>query len=761
MLNRFVRAAVALSALLVATGCPQPLDCEKTPDDPKCEPDASLPPDFCNSQQEALSDSANCHLTVEKVTTALAGQRKGDVFISTLADGGVDKDWYFAQMPGTLTQRSLLHINAGYQAPQTAVNFSVNVLGDGPDGGLTSVVTGVDRHGAAAPKPVDLIIPFSQQNAKLYVLVGDEGVGPALRVDNRNAYSVLVEVLENPDQNEPNDTTATAIPLAAGPNNSQTGTNNSGFLGTNDDVDLYSFQVTGGGRQIIYLRIQGIYTALTPPMHPTNPPPPFRVSYTLYDPTDNPISEGVMENEFLPIDLSTARLAPMTGTYKVKIQGFKPPNTMTVVKGDLRINYGIEVRILPDIDSQEPNDTVAMARPLNLAPNSTMNLTGKLSYVPDEEWFQISLPARGSPSTLRYRVRVANSGGRFDPLAPVATRQIRFATKVTTGATTQDRQNACITNATVCPKGFASNDPNQIALVEAVCRASDPPQCLYANRNEEPAFDNLKNLVGAIPIMANQATELFMMFRDEGRGRAKYADDRDWTIELRWQDDADEASRLGGPTQITLGGSATTAQGELTFGYGKILEPFDVNTGDGIRGPQDYDAYDTDKDLFQFNFGGAAGDQTWRVDWDLMHPDGGSEPPGDITLELTFCGSGGTGDGGLCPGEQRRIFAFNSDRITPWYLPQSFANAQVLFSRTSSGGMTTISALPVGCWCFSGARTASGRFYANIAAINRTANDPIVYRIRQSIGPYPSSYSSADGGGGTCPVPDGGCGFAQ
>ncbi|MEW5740892.1 MAG: hypothetical protein AB1938_18375 [Myxococcota bacterium] len=749
MRTRFVRALLAVLAVGALTACPpaEPPECIEG-DEPSC--DGGLPPDFCDSKEEALADSEHCHLTVG----TMPGQdvRKMDLFISTLGDGGIDKDFYFAQMPGTLTARSLLHINGGYSAPQTAVDFSINVLQDLADGGTTSIVSGADRHGAAAPKPVDIIIPFAEANAKLFLLVGHEQLTSQVKVDNRNPYSMLVEVLDNPDTNEPNDTTPTVINLAAG-GGGQQGTQ-SGYLATTDDVDQFTFPMSLGGRQIIYLRITG------PNPHPTNPPPPFRLGYTLYDPSNNPISEGQVDNEFQQIDLSTARLAAAMGNYTLKITAYRPPNMPGSVKGDLRIKYDVEVRILPDVDATEPNDTLATARTITMAPNSGQSITGKLSTVPDEEWFRFSLPARASPSVLRWEMSVASGGGRFPPLAPTATRQVRFLRQVTQGATAQDRQNACITDPVACPKGYDDPQSDPALLVEAVCKTADPPHCLYAQRNEHPDYDNLKNLVGALPIPANQAVEFYMLVRDEGAGRIKYADDRDWTVNVRWDDDADEAMRQSGPTVSTLGGSTSEVSGALTYGYGRMLNfDFDRRIGSGIRGPEDYDAFDTDKDLFQFNLSGAA-DLSWQLEWIIDHGDAGS-PPGDVVFEFTFCGSGAAGDGGLCGGSQTRIFAFSTDPQTPWYTPPTLPYVATLISRQNQGNSTVLTVTPIACQCLSAPRVAAGRFFANLGVVDRTRNDPLVYRLRQSVGAYPSTYTGDGGATVSCPSGDGGCGFAR
>ena len=91
----------------------------------------------------------------------------------------------------------------------------------------------------------------------------------------------------------------------------------------------------------------------------------------------------------------------------------------------------------------------------------------------------------------------------------------------------------------------------------------------------------------------------------------------------------------------------------------------------------------------------------------------------------------------------------------------SASNGTMLFSRMSTATSTTITASPIGCNCFSAARTAGGTYFANIAAIDRTDNDPIRYRISQRIAAYPANFTAPDGGAAMCPVLDGGCGFAK
>lgn len=740
--SRLFVAAVVVAGL---SACP-PVDppCEEGTEE-SCDAGAP-PPDFCNSQEEADEDVANCHLTV--TSGGAEPVRKEGVYLSRMEDGGLDRDWYVAQLPA-LTPRSLLHVNGGYQVPLTAVNFQVNVLKQGA-GGLTSIATAVDRRaGGAAPKPVDIIVPFSESNAKLYLLVSDEG-GPQVRADNRNTYSIYVEVQENPDLNEPNDETPTAIALAPA-NGGQEGSQ-TGYLATTNDVDLYEFTVGGTGRQLIYLRLTG------PDPHPTNPPPPYVLSYTLFDPSGAPVAEGRMENATLPIDLSTARLAAMTGAYRLRVAGYREANSTTPVPGDLRVQYGVQVRVLPDLDPNEPNDTAATAHVLSLSPNGSTSVTGRLSYVPDDEWFVVSLPSRATPSTLRYRVTTAAGGGRFEPLTNTPNRQLDVVQLVSAGATPQDRQTACKNDRSVCPRG----SDGDVGFLDTYCNANSPPQCLHSHREEEtPRIQNLRNLVGAIPVPVGRANEYLVVFKDQGLRDSKYADDRDFTLTLEWRDDADEAARVGGPEVLTVSETPVVAAGELTFGYGKYLdENRYFNSSTGLRGRADYDAIDTDKDLFQFNVA-ATTDQTWEVSWELLHPDGGTRPPGDLGVELVFCTALGSAvDGGICTGQTTRVFAYNDASLTPWYLPQSASNGRQLFRREVGPTSTTVTAESVGCSCLSAPRLAAGAYFINVGAVDRTSNDPLRYRITQRIAPYPGTFTSPDGGG-TCPVTDGGCGFAR
>lgn len=731
-----------LLAAVVLLGCPAPA--------PTCDPeeedctDGGLPPDACNTKEEALSDP-QCALT-------LGTAREGHISVAN------DTDWYLATMPGTLTPRSLLHVTAGYAAMNTPVNLAVTVL---EENGTMALVRGIDKHGQAAPRPVDLILPFSQSNAKLLVLVADEGGVTVPRYDVRSPYSVKVEVIDNPDTNEPNDTTPTPITLAAmGAVQQGQAT---GAIATTGDVDKFTFTAPAG-RKVVYLR-------LTAPK--LTPPPPLRLSYVLKDSAGTPVSEGVVNNAFNEVDLATARLAK-AGAYTVEVKGYQGPNDPGPIPGDLRQTYTLSVQIFDDLDTQEPNDTFAAPKVVPLSVGERRSLVGRLGYVPDPDVFALDLAPNAGPGVLRYKLRGSTAAGRFAPLALIPDRQIRITTQITTGATAQDRQVACIGNSALCPKAFDPGTPTA-GLVQQLCMNNDPPQCLWSERNEEARFTDLKNVEGAIPVPGHGATaRYFLVVQDDGND---YADDKDYTLEVHFEADPDDTTRASLPAQtqsaaLTSGSfpvppGAGEVTGVLTHGHGRLVNRTleSLDRGEGIRGPNDYDAVPTDVDRFEFDYpGGQAApfDRSWALQWEIEHDVDGGDVSGELALDVEFCDADRSpADGGTCQIVQRTL-AFQNDRIMPWYGRQ-LTDRQVLWQRSKGAASTTVTAQAVGCFCFEPRFVRAGKFAVRVGAIDRNTNGNLRYRLRQGLASYPQPYS-IDGGAFSCPaIPagDAGCRFAQ
>lgn len=692
--------------------------------------DGGPPPDVCNSKEEALT--ADCQLTPDA----------GRLDYLSVAN---DQDWFSFQLPATADARTLVHVVAGYSAPATPVNLTVNLL---RDDGTTSLVRKSDEHGQGAPRPVELIERFGEPSATLLLKVSDEGLTPSQPAfDVKNPYSVLVQIGQDPDVNEPNDTTATAIPLTGSPmlQGSQTG-----YLSTADDVDTFQFDVPAG-RKVAYVH-------LTAPV--LTPPPAYRLAYTLLDPSGTPISEGNVANAFLPVDLATARLSQASGTYTLVLQGYKPNGETAPVPGDLRLEYTIDVSVMDDVDGNEPNDTQADATVFALASGASKTVTGRIGYVPDPDWYAFDLPANASPSLLHYTVKPTGAGGRFPPLAGVVDREVRVFTDAPDA-------NACKLEDTVCPKGY-EGDNSLVPFVEGFCEQN---LCLHSYRLEVPHFDGLRNFEGMIPVPAHASTvRYYVVVEDQG---TNWADDKDYTLTVESLADADEAARSSGGVEQTpvaaladdtAGGTfpvpatATVLQGTLNAGYGRILA-HEFNLGEGVRGPQDYDGVPTDQDRYELDLPALTDpqDRTWELQWSIENlPDGGR--PYDLALGVEFC-DGDAMDGGVCTpvsttsGGGALVLAYHEDPFSSWYnVDTSQSLRQPLYDLDAGGAATTITARAYGCYCFEPRFVKGGKFFLTVGALDRNSYETAQYTVRTAFTSYPKSFA-VDGGTQSCPAP--------
>lgn len=686
------------------------------------DPEFIPPPDICNKIDEALANPA-CELPLGQVQRELIG---------TLGD----QDCYVVQIPAGLTDRSLLHVTATYSVPSTGVNLSVNVLR--PNG--SSIMSGADVHVQAAPKPVDMIVPFKESGTKILVMVADVA---AKHFDVRAPYSLTVEVVQNPDANEPNDTTPTPIPLAAAEGATMKGSQ-TGYVATANDVDRFSFEAPAG-RKVTYLHITSPQLV---------PPPAYRLAYTLKDASDVPVAEGVVPNEFNGVDLATARVTN-GGKYTVVIQGYRSPNSnLTTVPGDLRQQYKVEVVVFPEQDSYEPNDTMQTARAVALsAPGNTANITARIGHVPDPDWYGIDLAPSSKPTVLYYKLTPTTNGGRFQTLPGPKDRMVRVFLPVTQGASEAERQNACRTNTSVCPRKN-NDDAETQATVDTYCGLS-PPRCMIASREETPKFTNLKNFEGAIPVPAHASTmRIYLLAQDDG---SNWADDLDYQLRVEWRADPDEESRpqtvvrtlggdSGGTFPVPPSGAAFELTGNLSYGHGftRNLDPADAH---GVRGPKDYDVYTSDTDRYELRFpSGTSGDKTWELQWEVEHGGTGG-PPYDLVLEIEFC----TGTG--CTVVARSI-GYKGGNLGAWHSAGVQGAAfQPVYSRSTLSDRTQVTALAWGCFCFESRFVQAGKFYLTVTGVDRTSYANAPYHVRTAYTDYPKPYN-----GGMCPVP---CNFTK
>lgn len=749
-------------ALLVLAACSSSSGGDDTPD----AGEQGLPPDVCNTREEALA-SAECQLVL--------GQEV-ERYISTAGD----QDWYSVQLPATAGARTLVRVTAGYRAPSTAVNLDVSLLRE--SGGSLGRV--VDAHGQGAPRPVELLLPFGEANAKLLLLLGDAPAVPSRPgFDARNKYFVKVEVVENPDANEPNDTAAQATPVALTAQNGISQGSATGYIATTGDVDTFSFDVAAG--KVLYVRLTG--PELTPP-------PAYRLAYTLKRPDGTAEAEGNMRPQVVPANLGTARRVSAAGKWTVVVQGYqatageRPP-------GDLRQEYTLDVRVMDEQDPQDrvaPNDAfgTAFARDLGATPgpSTATSFTGRLGSVPDRDWYAVTLGATLEPTVLRYRLEPLGTGARFEPLPGLPDRQLRVLTRVTVGASEAEQELNCYNSVEACPKGYAEN-PGAQPLVNGFCTNKatapiQPPLCLHSAREEVPqGFNGLSNFEGAIPVPPHGGTlTYYFLVQDDGND---WADDRDYRLSVTWLADADEQTRFAGgtveqPVPATLeldpagadfpapplGDTKYEVGGELTYGFGR-LRPEDRLSGRGVRGPEDYDAVPSDVDTFEFQLPSgltAPTDKTWEVQWVIDHvPDGGV--PHNLVLDVTFCDGDRPDGGSTCTPvstgsrDLPLTLAYRADPLRAWHSQGStLSGLQPHYGLSRDATSTTVTVQPYACSCLEPRFLKGGTMKVAVSASERTDYAPVRYTLRTAYTDYPQSYRTDGGSMVECPRPvlDGG-----
>ncbi len=755
---RKVRLLSLCGAALWLAACPG--------DSPETGEDAGMaPPDACNSLEEALTDPG-CQLAFGEAREA---------FLS-FAD---DRDWYSFQTPANADARTLIHISGGYAVPNTAVNFSVNLL---RVDGQQSLARRSDRHGQGPPRPIDLVLPFAEPNARLVLLVADDPVNPSRpQFDARSPYRVTVDVVSDPDVNEPNDEVPTPIALTSMGGYQQGSAQ--GYLSTEGDVDRFSVEVPAG-KKVLHLSLQA--PAQTPP-------PPFRLSYELFSPSGTRVAEGVVQNEFLAVDLATARLSTEAGAWTVAVKGYESASLPGPKPGSLTLQYTLTARVLDEDDPSEgpgQNDTLATARALGFtAVGQTRTEQGKLGYVPDSDWFRVEVPAHASPTVLHYRLRPGQGPGRFAPLPGNLDRELRALREVVTGGSGADDVQACKTDQQRCPRAFG-NDAVLSGIFTQQCEQPSPPRCLWARRAEHVSFDGLRNFEGTLRMdPAASARHVYLLVQDQGND---WADDVPYTLEVTWRADTDEANVWsGGPEQAPAKALAYDATGatypspptgaayevtrRMSYGYG-YLRSNNPNQGEGVRAPGDYDAVPSDVDTLRFTLPAApdpdAGhaDLAWALQWEIAHPADGGTRPYDLALELTFCDGDQSGGGGACTEVSTgskggaMTLQYTGSGVNAWHNPGSpAALRQPIYQREVQNGRTVVTVLPYGCFCLEPRFVRGGEFKVDVVSVDRRSHDDLPYTVRTAYLDYPQSYTLPDGGTESCPPPgpDAGCWFTR
>ncbi|HSP79794.1 MAG TPA: cell-cell cohesion protein MtsF, partial [Myxococcaceae bacterium] len=512
---------------------------------------------------------------------------------------------------------------------------------------------------------------------------------------------------------------------------------------------------------------------LTAPSLSPEPPPPYRLSYELLRPDGNAEDEERALNNILAVDLASARRVQTAGTWRVRVRAYQSANSSELPPGDLRQQYTLEVRALDEADANEgatDNDELLRARVLSLVGSpggAPLSFTGRLGSVPDKDWYAVDLPSSSVPTVLHYRLVPLATGGRFPPLPGVVDRLVRVFTEVQ-GATATD----CVTRADVCPKGYGQ-DTAARDLVNAWCGHS-PPLCVHSSREESQYLPQLRNFEGALPVPPHGSTlRYYFLVQDDG---TNWADDKDYRLEVRWLDDADEAARYGAGTEQpqakTLAedssgatfpappaGAAYEVSGTLSHGLGRLvgLQP---QSGKGVLGPMDYDAVPSDVDTYVLELPTRRAepvDRTWALQWEVGHlPDGGL--PHGLALGLTFC-DGDNRDGGVCTpvstGSRGAplTLAYRGDNLRAWHSPASaLGGLQPLYSLERGATSTKVTVLPYACSCLEPRFIRGGSVTVEVSAVDRTDYGVVPYTLRTAHTDYPKTYA-VDGGFASCPAP--------
>jgi hypothetical protein len=716
----------------------------------------------CNSPQEALAN-AECRLTL-------------GVEAQEYIQAPGDQDWWVVNV-GALQPRSIVHVTAGYRPPagqdaggfNTAVNLQMNIL-DSTNGNVgASLATAVDAHGSASPTILDVTFRYTRNNNDLFILLQDQS---GRQYDNLSPYFIKVEVVLDPDVNEPNDTPATATPIVLTATSSGgVGGNNGGYLSTPGDLDYYSIPAPNPN-SVMWIRVG------EDPAAPTPPPHRFRLQYFIRDPTGlvvatDSASAGSMFSQNL-MQIGTARLLKVTGTYTLEVQAYIDPNNPSVIPpGDLTFKYKVEVIIVPLQDPYEPNDTIEEvdAKPtpdLTLAgPGSSGTIANaRISFVPDPDYYRVRLSAASAgPHLLHYKVTPSNAPARFPPVPGPVDRQLVVTTEVPVGS-----ESACAAgDAGVC---IISADPSNFNYPLATNLCVDPtPQCLQSTRYENQAtplqFVNLANFESVLQVPPHPASvDYYFLFQDQGNN---WADDTNYTILVEWLPEPDPLEAVPDPDRpVTMSATAGPAQtpfsGYLSYGIGATNLSLGIAP---ITDTRDYDGRGDDVDTFAITVPVAVATQSeLYFQWHIPAPSV-TQMPYDLGIHLAFC----VPDAGVAcasvqtapitnPGGQLGL-NYDTTPVTSWWnIGAQFTPLEPAYDRSYVGTAPNGDVLTVlrqyACGCLENRLIAQGggaTMYVSVFPINRTSwLPPAPYTVELGYGPYPYSFTAQGGGTVNCPA---------
>ena len=246
----------------------------------------------------------------------------------------------------------------------------------------------------------------------------------------------------------------------------------------------------------------------------------------------------------------------------------------------------------------------------------------------------------------------------------------------------------------------------------------------------------------------------------------RFADDRRSTLSVRWERDPDEQSRQQGdgtekPIAATLREDtnagpvpptdlAYAVSGTLLAGQGALSA---TPPAGALRGPDDYDAFESDVDVYQFQLPSLPPPESrrWKLQWEV-------EPEGahGLQLALEFCDGDRLTGGGTCTpvtvdsAGAPLVLRHSAAPALPWHAALTGVGPLMLSTQASSAGALVTTVSDEACSCLEPRFVRGGTLTVRVSAIDRLSYAPARYTLRTAYAPWPSSFT-AGGAPHACP----------
>lgn len=433
------------------------------------------PSDMTNSAQDVCSQTAPCDLPV--------GTSQNEF---VFPEGDVDSFSFMA------AEGDILDILVQNQVPRSVVSLRATLFG--PDG--SAVAAG--QNGLPPSQPQRFSIQYSTRETGVYRLdVFDVGNDDE---DDRNPFTVTVNILPQDDPFEPNDAPEEASPLTLP--TVVTG----GRIASDGDEDWYSFNIADGG--VLRIIPSGAGTEAT-----------IRFAWALFraDDPDMPLAFSIEgSNGSWPEERRAVGLDGGTYLLQVRRASGDTSNPAAVYTLDLSVESD------PDQNEQNPNESLSTATPIALG----ASVTGFIASNSDLDFYQFDVTGASSGNPKVIAVTLERTGNPDLTILP----QFRIGRAINLGAPDEE-----FDDLVPCE---GDNDPclslrrfNDGTLTEARCHdtescrtahpiTQDGTYYVLVQDFQDDAFDldtSYRLTVEELPVQAADPDEDFSFGRDNAR----------------------------------------------------------------------------------------------------------------------------------------------------------------------------------------------------------------------------------------------------